>query len=426
MIQELKIKNFLSFKEEVVFSFEATADKTLEDYYIHGPVPGVRLLKLALVYGANASGKSNLINAFGFLKSFIFEIPENKEESIDFNAFAFDDSMDEKGGFELVFYTGSVKYNYNVELDQHQIYKESLSFYPGTQPAIIFERHLDKKRGISIIKFGPKIKTSKVVQEGISLKTLRNSSVFAAYSQVNASIPEIEAIYNWFKDKFLSPINPYTSLTEFSDAHIKSNPDIKKQALKFIRKADFNISDISFKERIEPVPEHILKLIDTAPIPNSEIELIKKEKVFHIETTVFEHHIKKNGKDLYYQLPMERQSRGTQRFYGMSAPFFIALEQNAFLPIDEIGSSLHPLLVKYFIKEFLLKSDSAQTIITTHNMSILNEKDILRKDAIWFTEKEEDGSTELYSASDFNDFRKELSYFNYYKLGKFGAVPNVE
>ncbi|HBF89512.1 MAG TPA: ATP-binding protein [Bacteroidales bacterium] len=423
MIQELKIKNFLSFKEEVVFSFEATSDKTLEDYYVHEPVKGVRLLKMAMIYGANASGKSNLIKAFDFFKYFIFKNVQNKDEKINFQAFEFDKTKEEHGELELVFYVKDVKYVYSLELDKDFIYKEKLVFYPSVQPALIFDRTLNKNT--SIIEFGAKIKISSIAKEEISLKTLKNSSVFSAYSQVNISIPELDAVYNWFKNQFMRSIDPYTNLTNYSDKFIAENQKIKDFALKFIKEADFNISDIKFKEQDLNVSDEMLQMFDKAPIPNSEKDRIKKERLVKFKETIFEHKIINNGKEEFYSLSDRQQSQGTMRYYGLSAPFYYALENDAFMSIDEIGSALHPLLVIHFIKEFLKKQGSAQLLFTTHNMSLLNEKDLLRKDAIWFTEKGKNGATELSSISDYPDFRKELSYYNYYKNGKFGAIPEL-
>ncbi len=425
MIQEIKIKTFLSFKKEVVFSFEATSDKTLEDYYIHEPVPGLRLLKLAMVYGANASGKSNLVNAFGFLRNIIFNIPNSKEVEIDFHPFAFDNNIDPIGQIELIFYVGAVKHVYKLEIDKYHIKSEKLYFYPGTQPAIIFERTFKKENNISIIEFGTKLKISDLAKEEISIKTLKNSSVFAAYSQVNISIPELDQVYDWFQNQFLSPITPTTALDEYSEAYIKGDEEMKKQALKFLGEADFNITDFKFKDSFKKMSDELLSFMETEPIPDDVKEKLREEKGFHFEEVVFEHTVISEGTSQKYVLPEDRQSKGTLRYYGLSVPFYNTIKNRAFLPIDEIGSSLHPLLVIHFIKEFLLKSKSSQMLLTTHNMTLLNEKDILRKDAIWFTEKGEDGSSDIFSASDFPDFRKELSYYNYYKSGKFGAIPNI-
>ena len=150
-----------------------------------------------------------------------------------------------------------------------------------------------------------------------------------------------------------------------------------------------------------------------------------KERAIHVEKTIFEHRIVNEGKEESHKLPESLESQGTLRYYGLSAPFFNTIEKDAFLAIDEIGSALHPLLVMHFLREFLRKSKNAQLLFTTHNLSLLQEKEILRKDAIWFTEKGNDGATSIYSMADFN-FRKELSFYNAYKQGKFGAIPNLE
>lgn len=425
MILELKIRNFLSFKDEVKFSFEATSDNTLEEYYVAQQEDGTRILKMMMIYGANASGKSNLIQAFEFLNDFVHEIPEEKSTITSFVPFMFEKTRNEPGTFEMLFYVKGKKHKYQLKIDENTVFEEKLFFYPGSQPATIFNRTYDELRKISIIEFGSKIKISPQAIEAIQLKALKNTSVFAAYNQVNLAINELDDVNDWFKNQFLNSINPYIDLTEFSDDSIKNNFELKKHALKFLKEADFNITDILFEDKIQEIPEHLLKALDFSPFSEEEKAKIRKEKVIHFEKTIFKHRIINKGKEEYQLLPEERQSKGTIRYYGLSAPFFHAIENNAFLPIDEIGSALHPLLVIHFLKEFLRKSNKAQLVFTTHNLSILNEKDILRKDAIWFTEKKENGSTTLFSMADFN-FRKELSFFNAYKLGKFGAIPNLK
>jgi len=425
MILELKIKNFLSFKDEVTFSFEATADTTLDEYYIAEPVPGVRILKMAMIYGANASGKSNLLHAFSFIRNFVQNIPKERDKSTRFIPFKFDVTIDQAGSFELVFYTDGIKHKYLLELDSDKVLKEVLFYYPGTQPAVIFDRYFDESKQVSIVSFGPKIKISDQAKEAIQLKTLKNMSVLAAYSQINLELPELSRSANWLRNQIMPTIEPYTSLTKYSDRHIKSDERIKKLALDFIKEADFNISDISFEENIENIPDEMLKMLENGPFPEDAKSKLIKEKGIHVEKTIFEHRILKGGKEELHKLPESLESKGTLRYYGLSAPFFNTIETNGFLLIDEIGSALHPLLVMHFLREFLRKSKNAQLLFTTHNLSLLQEKEILRKDAIWFTEKGDDGATSIYSMADFN-FRKELSFYNAYKQGKFGAIPNLE
>jgi hypothetical protein len=336
----------------------------------------------------------------------------------------FGETVTQPGSFELIFYVNGKKHRYQLKIDGNTVFEEKLFTYPGTQPATVFNRYYNAKKKISVVEFGPKIKISAQALEAIQLKTLKNMSVFAAYNQVNISLPEMDLVSEWFDDQYIRSINPNIDLTEFSDNAIKNSDKVKEHTLKFLKEADFNITDVLFKDKVEKVSEQMLKFFEAAPISEEELAQIRKEKALHLEETVFTHKIINEGKEESHPLPENRQSKGTIRYYGLAARFFHAIENNAFLPIDEIGASLHPLLVMHFLREFLNKSNQAQLLFTTHNMSLLNEKEMLRKDAIWFTEKQEDGATELFSMADFN-FRKELSFYNAYKLGKFGGVPEL-
>ena len=313
---------------------------------------------------------------------------------------------------------------YYLSIDSEKVDKEELYFYPGTQPASVYKRWFDNEKNISLLTFGNKVKLSKQALEAIQLNTLKNASVFSAYDQVNVSIPLLDMVVKWFNEQYFSSIDPYTSLTEFSDREIKSNLKIKESALNFLKEADFNITDVIFEEKTRQIPDFIINTIDSSPLSDEDKKRIKEEKIYIYDEKYFKHKVIDDNKTFYYILEERLQSQGTLRYYGLTAPFFKAIEKNAFLPIDEIGSALHPLLVLHYVKEFLQRSIEAQLLFTTHNMSILNEKEILRKDAIWFTEKKENGSTELFSLADFN-FRKELSYYNAYKIGKFGAIPEL-
>lgn len=429
MILELKIKNYLSFKDEVTFSFEATADKNLEEYYVTEVVPGVRILKLGIVYGANASGKSNLISAFDFLSSFVHKIRKDKDEKTGFIPFSFGKMKDQSGRFELTFYVETRKYIYSVEMNEDIVLNEALYFYPGTQPALVFNRSYDKGKELSVVEYGSKIKITKAAKGEIQLKALKNTSVFAASQQVNYTIPEvIKEVKNWFDDRFLDSIDPNTPITEYTSERLNGDDKIKSFALDFLKRAEFNITDVIFKKEFQQVPDNFLKMIESSSLPEDEKKKILSEKGFVTDRTEFEHTIIDEGVSAKYTLPEELQSEGTMRYYGLSGPYFRMLQNNAFLAIDEIEASLHVLLVNHLIREFLMNgrdSKYAQLLVTTHNISLLNEKDLLRKDAVWFTNKKENGATELYSMADF-DIRKELSYFNAYKIGKFGAIPNLD
>ena len=240
MILELKIKNFLSFKEEVTFSFEATNDKSFEDYQVVEVAPNIRILRLAVVYGANASGKSNLLNVFNFLRNFWFDIPEDKDEPIGVIPFLLDEEMpQESSEFSLAFYIDSIKHIYTLILDRKKVISEKLVMYPGSQPALVFERTLNGH--ISEIKFNQnKIKISQAAKDEITVKCLLNMSVFAAYNRVNIAIPEIDNVTQWMKNQYSLPlIEPQTRLLDFAEEMIIKNEPIKKYILNFLSRADY-------------------------------------------------------------------------------------------------------------------------------------------------------------------------------------------
>ncbi|NPE29033.1 ATP-binding protein [Methanococcoides sp. SA1] len=427
MIQELKIKNFLSFKDEVVFSFEATSDTTHENYYITEIVPGVRLLKLCMVYGANASGKSNLIESFQFLKNITEKLRTDKNEGTSFIPFLLSNEKEEVGVFELTFYAGTTKYVYALELDSSKIISEKLNYYPGTQPATLFSRVYNEVTDSSEIGYGSKVKINKAVKDEIIAKTLKNVSFFVGYSQVNYTQPEIEKAFNWFSDQLLDSIDPSVKLTGYTNSAVKKDEEIKNFAINFLKNAQYNITNIEIETESEEIPEGMIKALEESSMPESEKAKLIKEGIQNSHAE-FEHTVKIGDVEEKHYLPEYLQSAGTMRYYGLSAPLYQAIKNNAFLGIDEIDSSLHSHLTKHFVKEYLMgcsENPNSQLLMTTHNMALLNEKDLLRKDAIWFTEKVENGSTDLYSMADF-DIRKELSYFKAYNTGKFGAVPNVD
>ena len=176
MIHSFIIKNFLSFKEEVTFSFEATNDKKLEDYHIVEVSPGVKLLKIGIVNGANASGKSNLLEAFEFLNQFWFNTTENKMEATGVIPFLLDiESPNNPTYFKLNFYINERKYSYYLKLNKAAVISEKLDYYPGVQPANIFSRTIEGN--VSKIEFGNKIKISQTAIDNIELACLSNISV---------------------------------------------------------------------------------------------------------------------------------------------------------------------------------------------------------------------------------------------------------
>ncbi len=426
MILELKIKNFLSFKEEVIFSFEATKDKTFEDYQVVEVAPDVRILRLGIVYGANASGKSNLLTAFNFLKDFWFEGKNNKDEKT--GTVPFKLLSNEATEFALTFYIDKIKHVYNLVLTSENVIAEKLYKYPSVQPALIVERQLENN--ISKLIFNPKqVKISTSAINEIELKCLRNMSLFAAYNMVNVNVPEIETVITWMKKQFMDEITPSTRLTEYAENVIAKDNSIKNYMLDFLNSADFNISDFRTEEKRNNIPDHILKVfleMDNDKISLEEKEQLRNEKSIPYTQTVFTHKVtNEDGKEEVFDLPENSQSEGTIRTFGLAVAIHQAVKRNAFLSIDEIESSLHPKLVAFFIENFFKQKGESQLLLTTHYDGLLEDDDLLRNDSIWFTNKKKNGSTELYPLTDFKGLNRISSLQKAYKFGKFGAIPNI-
>lgn len=402
MIAEIKFKNMFSFRDEAILSFEADKSKDLESYHVVELAPDVRLLKLAVIYGANASGKSNIIKVCDFIKSFITNTPLNKAEQIKIVPFLLNKTSQKQASeFSVSFYVmdseKAVGYVYSVLLDTTRIVRESLIYYPGQQPATIFERSTENN--VSFIKFGQKLRVSTAAKEEITLKCLPNMSVFAAYMQVNTHIAEMETALQYLTKQMMPVIVPASSLNRYAEEAIKEET-AKEYILRYLQEADFNISNISSKE-----------------------QETKKGVVSH---TVYQHQVSSElGDNDYYEFPELFESDGTLRTFGLASQIQKNIASDAFLAVDEIESSLHPKLIEYIIERFLKESEQAQLLLTTHYDGLLGEEDLLRKDNIWFTEKNMDGASELYPLTDFKGLNRINSLQKAYKFGKFGAVPNL-
>jgi hypothetical protein len=427
MIQELKISNFLSFKEEVTFSFEATKDTTFEEYQVVEVALDVRLLRFAVVYGANASGKSNLIRAFEFLHDFWFETKKDITEKTDAIPFKLDrETPKQPSFFSLKFYVEGVRYWYQLEVDERKVHSEKLYYYSSVQPTLLFERTLSNT--VSVVSFNPAVvKISTVAKEEINLKCLPNISFFAARNQVNVALPKIDAARDWMKQRILDTINPVSPMFEFAESKILEDEILKKHLLDFVKEADFNITDIKSKKEKQEVPQHFLDFIKKSEtLPEEEKERILEDAYTQISTD-FEHTVKNlRGTEKYF-LPEDLESEGTRRITGVQTALYMTLQAEAFLAIDEIESSLHPELIVFLLKKFLEnKNNQAQLLITTHYDPLLNQTDeLFRKDSVWFTDKNEAGSTELYSLVEFNGLNRIASLQKAYRQGRFGAIPRI-
>ncbi len=423
MIINFSIENFRSIKDRINLSFEASNSKELEEYYVLEPKQGVRLLKLALIYGPNASGKTNILLALDYLRKLVLEPFNNKAKSFDLKPFLFSsENIDKNTVFSLEFIQNGVKYLYEVELNQESIIKEVLYFH-NPNKALIYKRKTNTEKQIAEVKFGSKIKISKEEKDLLIGNTLWNNTVLGGYLKTNIDFDELQDVVNWFKTRLLQIVYPKTKLIDFIIKRMQKGEIDRKIVVNLLKRADFSISDIVVKK----------KNIDESKLENifNNLKLYEKQAEIMIEA------IKENTKEIFlqhyvgdseYPLSIEDESSGTKRYFELSGILSYIIKERRIMPIDELESSLHPDLIKHFLLTFLVNAKNSQIIATTHHRELLMERDILRNDVIWFTDKKRDDSTDLFSLADFHSsvIRNTSSVYKAYKIGKLGAIPNLQ
>ena len=425
MIINFSVENFSSIKDRVTLSFEATRSDYLEEYYIVEPKKGLRLLKLGLIYGPNASGKTNILKALTFLRSLVAEPFGKKTDAFRFEPFLFDRETPHRNTrFSIEFIQNGVKYLYNVELNRKAIVHEELFFY-NPKKALVYERETNMDSQVAEIKFGSKVKVSREHKAALEANTLWNNTVLGGFLKTNLELKELRDVAEWFNNK-LEPIVPPRrnfSLFLYVASGIEEGRINKQNVIEILKKADTRIADIIVEKKEIAVDERMLESLQSL-IPPEELERVRKEQKIKAKKLLFQHKVGEN----FYTLPYDYESAGTQRYYQLAGLLDLVLRNEIVIPIDEIESSLHPDLIKHFLLTFLVNSKCSQLIATTHFRELLMEKNIFRTDVIWFTEIKSDGSTDLYSLADFDSsvIRKASSIYNAYKIGKLGAVPNLD
>lgn len=422
MIVNFKIRNILSIRSEQCLSFEPTSDTFKTEEYCYEVKENVKLLKIGIIYGANASGKSNILGALAFFRKLMVEGVSDKTEELDFEPFLLDDvSRNEKSSLEMSFYLNKERYNLKIEFDKKRIYSEVLSFYPGTQPAVLYDRQYNAEEDKSDVIFGGKLELGKEDKVTIIGNSINNRTVLAAFGMSNVATSRLNIVYDYFKKDIANVLHPKTLLSSYTKKHLDKdkNGKLKRFLIKFLKASDFNIENLEIKEEEITITPEMLKMLQV--IPGSEEvknDVLKKGTITNSEL-VFVH----KTNDGEFSLSEGYESEGTIRFMGLGVLLEQLLLQGRTIPIDEVESSLHYELLSYFIKLFLLNSKKAsQLILSTHDLNLLDE-DFIRRDIIWFTEKDDDnGETKLVRLSSLG-LHKNLSPYNAYRQGKLVKLP---
>lgn len=395
MIQEFKVSNFYSIREPISINFLPSSDDKMLDYYTHEVKPGLRLLKLGIIYGANASGKTTVLEAISFFRDFMVKRPDDKLKDMGFVPFMLDNySRDKNTSMEMTFFIDGEKYVLKCEFNEKLVLSEQLTVFTSSRPTLLYERKYSQETAHTTITFGNKIGLSKKSKIAIEGNTTNNCSVMAAVGASNIESSRMDKVFQYFAKNVMEMLYPKMSIMEYIKKQLTnpSQEEIKSFLLQVLKASDFNIVDFYMSMNDD--------------MGKSEEDLIFK-------------HIGDGGE---FTLNEELESAGTKRFLGMATILYKLIHQNCFLPIDEIETSIHYELFSYFIKVFLANSEgSSQLLITTHDINLLDE-DFIRRDVVWFTVKNESGATGIKRLSA-SGLHKTMSVYNAYRQGKLVKLP---
>ena len=406
MLIQFNFKNFKSFREEATLDLSAAKMTEFSNRVVL--VGGEKILPVAAVYGANASGKSNIYNAFEYMTHYVVDSfkyggEEEKFEEFRPTPFLFDSiSADAESSFEVYFTLPGDKsersYNYGFCIGKEGVTEEWLNskaktaFYRGTTDGELDLSGFPKssrdniqvalEKQVLIISLGAKLKIAKC-----------------------------KAIRDWFlANEFADFGDPFTNffLSRRLPKGFVEDKNVQQKVVEYFASFDEHIKDF----RIEKVPQ----------------EADSKEERYKINALH-----KMIDSDKMAEIPLSLESAGTLKMFALYPELQRVLEKGSVFVIDELNARLHPLLVRNFLLTFLnpeINTNHAQLVFTTHDTWQLSNQ-LLRRDEIWFVEKDERGVSTLYSLADFVDedgsrIRKDESYEKNYLIGKYGAIPTLK
>ncbi len=412
MLIEFSIGNYLSFKDTVTLSMVTAPIKEHKENNVFS-ANKFELLKSAAIYGANASGKSNLFKAMKYMKNLVFNSSKESQatEPIDVENYRLSTETEDKSSFfEIVFIYEGIRYRYGFEIDKTKVCSEWLFYVPTIKEARLFYREENN------IEVGAHFKEGKELED----KTRNNALFLSVVAQFNGEISQ--KILKWFVNfNIISGLDD-TGYKAFTMSKLQDD-DFKAKILEFLKIADLYINDVYIKRT---------KLSDYASSfkkPGELRKLLDKlegDEIVEV-ATLHKKYDKDNKFVSFKEFRMdEQESKGTEKLFALSGPIISTLQYGKILVIDELDARLHPAMTNFIIK--LFNSDkntsNAQLIFATHDTNLLTNE-LFRRDQIWFTEKDRYGATDLYSLIEYKNVRKDASFEKNYILGIYGGIPIV-
>ncbi|MCA0387123.1 MAG: ATP-binding protein [Bacteroidetes bacterium] len=416
MLLEFRVRNYRTFKDEVVFSMIASnydkSERESENVRYDDKFK-LRILKSAAIFGANASGKSKFVEALSFVRWFALNSFQSLKngDPIQVNQHLLSKETSKKpSGFELVFLQDDTIYRYGFEVDTVRVVKEWLWKRENRKEVMIFNRDGEE------VNAHPAL--FKIFRNEF-FKPLIRSNCLLLSSAAQANDVNVEKIMQWFRKlRILSGID--SSFQEKMTVSNSMNPEVKKKILQFLISADIGIVNFNIKNLSLDKTDDFDPTIE----PSGFVKVNSLPSVLEGVTTTHLKFDEKNGSAEEIEFSMiNDESGGTRKFFSLAYPIVEALADGNTLVVDELDSGLHPNLTEKIVELFnsIGNVTGAQLIFNTHGSNILSSK-LLRRDQVWFIEKDLFGAAKLYSLSDIQ-VRKNDRFEKEYLEGRYGAIP---
>ena len=417
MIRDFWVKNYLSIRDKQELSFVA---KGPSSELVTEVAEGVFLYKLGILYGSNASGKSNMLIAMN--EVFRLLVMPKSDATVGIGGcIPFVLTQDEPTEMHVSFYAVGTRYDYDVKFNGKHILSEALYYYPNKSKSLFYERSFVGENVQADIKFGASLKLQVKTQESIRENTLNNHSVLSVCRKaaLKEDIAPFNTLHAWIMANYHDVDGDVEKgLVEIlKDAY--SNPKKRKFYNTMLQKADLNI--LEYRPIVEDriVPHEFRERIQKENIPEEMKEVLLKQTSNSI--TFLNH--SDNGN---FDIPLRWQSKGTQKYIRILDALYDLITSPHVYYLDELGEDLHNDLLYYYLNVFIFNSDKSQLIITSQETTLLSQ-DMINENrgVVWFVEKNKETASSEYARGDSFGLHKNLSLYNSYRIGRLGAKPEL-
>lgn len=417
MIRDFWVKNYLSIrgKQELSFVTKGPSSELVTEV-----ADGVFLYKLGILYGSNASGKSNMLIAMN--EVFRLLIMPKSDATVGIGGcIPFVLTKDEPTEMHVSFYADGTRYDYDVKFNGKHILNEALYYYPNKSKSLFYERSFVDENVQADIKFGASLKLQVKTQESIRENTLNNHSVLSVCRKaaLKEDIAPFNTLHAWIMSNYHDVDGDVKKgLVEIlKDAY--SNPKKRKFYNTMLQKADLNI--LEYRPVVEDrfVPNDFRERIQKENIPEEMKDVLLKPTT---DSITFLNHSDNSD----FDIPLRWQSKGTQKYICILDALYDLITSPHVYYLDELGEDLHNDLLYYYLNVFIFNSDKSQLVITSQETTLLSQ-DMINENrgVVWFVEKNKETASSEYARGDSFGLHKNLSLYNSYRIGRLGAKPEL-